>query len=204
MKGLLTIGILCGWILSGCAGFLGPDFQVGKGQPDPRPSVDYTVKTDWDNPLLSPNPFLNTLFHREVKQALKTSYLFSGAEANGQGGDYRFAFNFLEDLKATPPPPEEIGPKDFCQEYFWTTLVFPCIFPQHFLLTVQVFQGEALLRQYQYRHRQTTIIWPPLIPLTLIPAYNPVLVSKRMIGDMLMLFIHDLTRDDLLAGIPKG
>lgn len=191
---VLTLISLFLVFLISCASFPGKDLprytydQIKTGER--KPSIDYEVKL---YSLGKENAGAVGSFQVEIEKVFEESEVFQRFSA-GIGSE-RYHLKMVLENEGNVGVALTTG--FLCG---LTLTLLPAYARDDFILTVDVHEGERLLKQYQYEHHVNS--WIQLFLIFLSPFYWPGTVVKEAIDDMLLNFLYDLENDEVLSGTP--
>lgn len=180
--------------LISCASFPGKDLsrytydQIKTGER--KPSIDYEVKF---YSMGQENAGAVGSFQVEIEKVFEESEVFQRFSA-GIGSE-RYHLKLVLENEGNVGVAVTTG--ILCG---LTLTLLPAYARDEFILTVDVYEGEKLLKQYQYEHYVNS--WIQLFLIFISPFYWPGTVIKEAIDDMLLNFLYDLENDEVLSGIP--
>lgn len=185
----VIVGLLC-LIAVGCASFPGKEFPKYSYDQitirEPKPPIDY------DATFLSlgrENARAVNIFQGEIEKIFSKSSVFSNFRAGT--GKERYHFSLV--LKNEG----EIAAAMLSGFISGLTLtILPAYARDDHILTVDVKRENQLIKQYRYNHYLDT--WIQLFLIFMTPTHAPLDVAKGVIDDMLLAFLHDLQKDNLL------
>ena len=177
-----------------CASFPGKEVPVYTADqvraPEKKLTVSYNVKGFM---LKKENNTFTSNIDKEIQKVLLESAMF--AELKPEPGHGDFDFSFIIHNEGWPPMPVAFM-NGFVSGFTFT--VIPAFARDIYLLTVDVKQGDRVVKTYSYRDHVDS--WIQLFLVVLSPVKWPPDVMKSTIDNMLMNFAHDFA-DDIHSGI---
>lgn len=186
----IIIALFCYIVSAGCASFPGkelPKYTYDQIKPSgPKVSVDYDAK------FLSfgrENSYAVRIFQEEIEKVFGQSGVFTKVSA-GIGSEKYHLSLVLENRGNLPLA--------FLSGFIsgFTFLVIPAFARDEYILTVDVKQGEQVIKQYKYKHYMDT--WMEIFLIFMTPTHFPTKVARDVIDDMLLNLLHDLEQDKIL------
>ena len=189
--------------LAGCASFPDQrlprytDEQIVPG--DAKPSIDYDVKV-----FLSEEEYPAAAvpgLQKRVDHILGRSRLFSNvrvrsvAETGNKAEPYHLSITIRDESRI--------------KHGIWgglafavTVMIFPLQIDDDFVLLVDVTEGGQVIKHYEYRDAMET--WVELFLIVMTPTHSQPAVTRAVLENMLMNFLHDLAKDKILTGGATG
>jgi hypothetical protein len=189
----LALGMCFCCIAVGCASFPGkelPKYTYEQIVPHaPKPSIDYDAKfLTFGNA----NAQAVKTFQEEVDKVFTKSSFFNKFGA-GIGSE-KYHFSMVLKNEGNMGLAVVSG---FISGF--TMTIIPGYARDEYTLTVDVTKEGKLLKQYQYKHYMDTII--QLFMIFLTPTHSPAEVGRKVMDDMLLNFLHDLEKDQILNAL---
>jgi len=179
----------------GCASFPGKDLpKYSYDQikpPAPQPCIDYDAKF---LTMGRENARGVAIFQEEIEKVFRQSNFFQKHSPGVGSGDYHFSMVLQNEGNMCLA-----GISGFISGL--TLTIIPGYAKDEYILTVDVKKEGEVLKQYQYRHYMDT--WIQLFMIFLTATHNPQEVARQVIDDMLLNFLHDLEKDQILVQSPK-
>ena len=194
LKGvLIAIALAVGGI--GCASFPGKELPKYSYEqikpPSPKPSIGYDAKF---LTMGRENARAVIIFQEEIEKVFGQSKFFQKYGPGVGLGDYHFSMVLQNEGNLCLA-----GISGFISGI--TLTLIPGYAKDEFVLIVDVKKENHVLKQYQYKHYMDT--WIQLFMVFLTATHNPKDVSRQVIDDMLLNFLHDLEKDQILVQSPK-
>ncbi len=184
-----VVGILC-FLAVGCASFPGNNLPKYTYEQvlvrEPKPAVDYDVKCF---SLDRENAGSVSHFQGEIEKVFAKSNVFSKFSPGTGREKYHLSLVLKNDGNIAAA---------FISGFVsgFTFTVLPGFARDNFTLIVDVKKGDQLLKQYRYENYMDT--WIQLFMIFLTPTHSPVDMGKEVIDGMLLAFLNDLQKDNLL------
>ncbi|OGW32706.1 MAG: hypothetical protein A2X58_11800 [Nitrospirae bacterium GWC2_56_14] len=186
----LLISLIVAFITSGCASFAGRELPIYTKEqvsaPAKKISATYDVKafgvTGGENNMAAAG------IDKEIQKILSTSPIFSEFKPGAGPGDHHYSFTFRNE--GSPPLPIAFL-NGFISGFTFTLI--PAYARDIFIITIDVKQGDRVLKTYTYRDHMDS--WIQLFMVFLAPGNWPPTVSDTVIDNMLMNFAYDLGSD---------
>lgn len=186
----LFISLVAAFIASGCASFAGRELPIYTNEqisvPAEKISATYDVKAfDLHG---RESDVAAARIDKEIRKILSTSPIFSEFKRGAGPGDHHYSFVFRNEGS----PPEPIAFLNGFISGFTLTLI-PAYARDIFIITIDVKQGDRVLKTYTYKDHIDS--WIQLFMVFLAPSNWPPTVSDTVLDNMLMNFAHDLGND---------
>ena len=176
--------------LFGCASFSGrelPTYTYDQIEnTEKKVSVSFNVRA-FD--LHGENKSGGQFIEKEAQKVLNLSSAFAKVEPNKTDGEYHYTFYFRSDLDADHQGFSRVN------AIFsgFTLLILPIYVRDNYILSVDVKQGDNVIRTYTYREHMNT--WIEALLLFVMPLYWPPDTWQSITDNMLMNFVHDFSND---------
>jgi hypothetical protein len=172
---------------AGCASFPGRELPSYSYEQIPVPpnkiSATYDVKAIM---LGKENANSAEAVKKEIQKILSESPVFAQAAAGAGMSDYHFSFVFRNEGN------EALA---FISGFIsgFTFTVIPGYARDNFILTVEVKQGDRVVKTYTYHDHMNS--WIQVLLVVLTPSHWPGDVGKSIVDNMIMNFVHDFAKD---------
>jgi hypothetical protein len=192
VKKLVFIGLFATLTASGCASFPGKELPVYTNEQISVP--EKKMRATFDVKFVAPgseNKKIVPLLEQEIERILTGSRVFEAAEPNKTDGEYHYSMMFRDEGNQTLA---------FLSGFIsgLTFTVIPAYARDKYVLNVEVKQGDKVLKAYTYRDHMDS--WIQVLLIVVTPMYWPPDVSKSVLNNMVMNFVHDFS-SDLKSGI---
>lgn len=182
---ILYIGLFAAVMVSGCTvRFAGRELPSYTNEqlsvPEKRVTASYDAYAD----SLDMAVFLI----QEVKKVLSSSILYADLHKGPAQAAYYYSF-VLHDKNKVPA-------SIWIYNNIITMLtlgVIPTYQRYNFVLTVEVREGERVIKTYKYKDH--VIEWSQLFLMFLIPSHQPLNITSSVIDNMIMNFAYDFSND---------
>lgn len=191
---VLTFVAMLGFFANGCASFRGKEIptytyeQIKIISPIEKPSIDYDAKSlDFAGREVW---FYDENFYREIKEVFSKSNVFQRFRPRREFEKYHFTMTLQNkgNLSLALLSGFISGS---------TLFIIPGYARDEFILTVDVKKEGQIIKKYQYRNYMHS--WVHIIFMFFLTDTNhPRTIRRDVIDNMLLNFLHDLEKDEIL------
>jgi hypothetical protein len=186
----ITIFILCITIAlsaAGCASFPGKELPMYTYEqislPEKKITATFDVKASGHGLFQKDVSYIE----KEVQKILTQSQLYAQLTPNKNDGEHHYSFNFKNTV-------DNRGIATATWLLSGATLfILPGYTRDNFILSVDVKQGDKVLKTYTYQEHVTT--WGEILLVFASLTHWPPNISQSVIDNMLMNFVHDYSQD---------
>ncbi len=187
-KALLVVASLA---LAGCAGF--PGNKLAKQGYGSLASAQPKVVVDYDVTFIGPGGSqmysANYMLAEQVKMVFEKSKVFASHNLNGKGAPVH--------LKVKLEDKGNLADATLAGIVSGLTLtIVPTCATDEYELNIEVASADKLIKRYTYNDSMTT--WIQLFLIFAFPSHNPGTISREIIENMLLNFLHDVQADGVL------
>lgn len=186
---ILLMSLFSALIASGCASFAGRELPIYTNDqlsvPEKKISASYDVKAFGP---YGENTIVASKLDKKIQKVLSAGPLFAELKSGSGQCDYHYSFVFRnEGVPAMPIT--------FLNGFIsgFTLTVVPAFARDVFIITVDVKQGDRVLKTYTYKDYMDS--WIQLFLVFMTPFNWPPSVSSSIIDNMIMNFAHDFSKD---------
>ncbi len=188
----LFLSILTAAIVSGCASFPGRELPIYAYEQ--IPAMEKKIYASFDVKAFGPrgeNKKFEQRLEKEIQKILTQSLAFAQLEPNKNDGEYHYSFVYRDEGN------EALA---FLSGFIsgFTLAVVPAYARDNYILSIDVKQGDKLIKTYTYRDHMNS--WIEALLLVVTPIYWPPAVAQSIFDNMLMNFVHDYF-DDIKSGV---
>ncbi len=191
---LLFLCIVSSAIASGCVSF--PGKELPTYTPEQIAAPEKKIASSFDVKVFSfdgEDKKFEGRLEKDIQRVLTESRVFAQSGLNRNDSEYHFSFvlrrgNFGNEVLT--------GVSAFITAFSLT--VVPAYYRDIYILTIDVKQGDKVVRTYTYRDHMNT--WIQTLLLVSWRSHTPVSVRQSIIDNMTMNFVHDFL-DDMKAGM---
>ena len=192
---ILFLAVL--FMTTGCASFPGkqlPTYATSQiSAPEKKISATYDVKLVGIDGAPYTQPIVVKSFDDKVQKVLSSSSIFSDLKSGFEQSDYHYSFVMRND--GIPPLP--IAMLNGFVTGFTFGLV-PAFARDIYIMTIEVKQGDRVIKTYAYQDHMDS--WIHLFLIVLTPFNFPTVVSDKVVDNMMMNFVFDFS-NDIRAGV---
>jgi hypothetical protein len=185
---IVLISLIAVFVASGCASFAGRELPIYTNDqlaaPEKKISASYDVKAFGPR---GENAWAWNL-DKKIQKVLTGSHIFADLQSGTTSGDYHYSFV----LRTEEQPGEPIASLNVSISAF-TVGIIPAYSRHIFIITVDVKQGDRVLKTYTYKDHMDS--WIQLFLVFLTPFNWPFSVGSSVIDNMIMNFAHDFSSD---------
>lgn len=191
---IILISLFAAFMATGCASFAGRELPIYTN--DQLPVPEKKIFATYDVKAFGPNGENNIFAARldkRIQKILSSSPIFSELKSGSGPGDYHYSFV----LRNEGMPPMPIA---FLNGFIsgFTFTIIPAYARDIFIITIDVKQGDRVLKTYTYKDHMDS--WIQLFLVFLTPFNWPPSVSDSVIDNIIMNFAHDFG-SDLQSGV---
>lgn len=186
---IVSVSLFSIFVFSGCASFAGRELPMYTNDqlaaPEKKISASYDVKAFG---LHGENAGVALTIDKKIQKVLTESHIFADLQSGTNSGDYHYSFVFRNEGK----PGETLA---FINGFVsgFTFGVIPAYARDIYIITVDVKQGDRVLKTYTYKDHMDS--WIQLFLVVLTPFNWPPSVGDSVIDNMIMNFAHDFSGD---------
>lgn len=191
---IILISLFAAFMVTGCASFAGRELPIYTNDqlavPEKKIFATYDVKAFGPN---GENNIFAARLDKRIQKILSSSPIFSELKSGSGPGDYHYSFV----LRNEGMPPMPIA---FLNGFIsgLTFTIIPAYARDIFIITIDVKQGDRVLKTYTYKDHMDS--WIQLFLVFLTPFNWPPSVSDSVINNIIMNFAHDFG-SDLQSGV---